>query len=476
MTLLLALLGPASATEVGAILRPEVTVDIAADRDGEDAADAITRVRAFASDNLDNGSRWFLEVQGQQATLIGEDVEGSWEATVGESGWAGSKGAIDLRVGNLIERWGKLDFLSQLDVINPRDLRQGPLVPTEFRRIAMPMATVGVGSAPIRGELTLVPFAAAHRVSVNGTDWSFVRQGDLEETLDEISNWSGTQFSEAQFGSLFGALSDSVASMDPSFRRGLDAATNQQELPQSLVYNGEAFGRIELEIVGLDAALMGGNMRSRQRAAQLHPRMTQMLQEGILPESEELETLTGGQFIDASWPRTWVAGAEGSTLVGPFGLRFESLFRDNEAVALRWMQTDTAPSVSSGLGIDYANSSVFYAVFEMSHKHLFNAPTDLILQTNDAFQLAGGIRVNALAQRLEIQLGGSYHTNYREYLARPTVSYRVSDPVEIEVGALLMGGPRPSPTRLLDAIVYRGGMAGYFSPNDAVTVAVSWIL
>ena len=73
MTLLLALLGPASATEVGAILRPEVTVDIAADRDGEDAADAITRVRAFASDNLDNGSRWFLEVQGQQATLIGED-------------------------------------------------------------------------------------------------------------------------------------------------------------------------------------------------------------------------------------------------------------------------------------------------------------------------------------------------------------------------------------------------------------------
>ena len=109
-----------SDTEVGFILRPEVAIDLANDRVGEDPAEMRSRFDAFARGDLANG-RWFLGVRGQHDLLIGEDVEGAWETRMAESGWQGPiGGAVDLRIGNLVERWGKLDFLSQADVLNPR--------------------------------------------------------------------------------------------------------------------------------------------------------------------------------------------------------------------------------------------------------------------------------------------------------------------------------------------------------------------
>jgi len=470
------LLTAASATEVGAIVRPEVSVDLAADREGEDAAEAITTVRAFAKGDLEDGSRWFLELRADHAVLIGDDVEGHWYATAGEAGWHGDVGPVDIRVGNLVERWGKLDFLSMADIVNPRDLRWGPNLPAEFQRVPIPMATIGMGAAPVRGELTLIPFPIGNRIRGNGTDWAIVRQGMLGELLGEMKGWDGTQFSQAQFGMLFDALENSVENLDPHMRVGLDQALSQQALPPFLFYTGEAVGRIEFEGSGFDAAVMGGNLHTRVRQVELNPKLVETLQTQILPEAEEMENLSGGQALTTSWPRSWVAGAEASTLIGPIGIRAETMFQSHQVVPLRWLRSETVPSLATGVGIDVVHGSNFYAVFEVAHDHLFNPPAQMLMQVPDAFQLAGGVRVHLFAQRVEVQLGGSYFTNYREYFARPTVSWRVSDPLKLELGALLLGGPRPAPDTMLEALVYRGGMAGYFSQNDAVTFAVSWIL
>ena len=478
----------AQAAEVGAIVRDDVSVDLAADRDHEDTVEMYTRVRAFARDDLENDAQWFLEIFGQHDLLVGQstlqangpnkdDIEGAWEVRVGESGWQGRIGSkADLRIGNLVERWGKLDLLPQVDVINPRDQRVGPLVPQDWARIPIPMAVLGIGKAPVRGELVLIPFSGADRASFNGTDWSLVRQEMLEEQLAEMATWNGTDFAEAQFQGLFSTLSDSLDDLDPSFRRGLDAATTQQNLPQALLFEGEAAARMEIEVPNLDAAVMVGALRSRRRNPVLNRTLAELIQDQDLPEADQLTDLQAGQLVEATWPRTYVAGAEASTLVGAFGIRGEGLFTSHQPVAQPWLTSTTTPLIATGLGIDYANGSVFYAVFEASYRTMLDPPQAVLLETPDALQLGGGIRLNVAADRVEIQLGGSYHVQFGEYLARPTVAWRVSDAVELEAGALILGGPTAPPDTLRGSMNYRGGFLGYFGQNDAATFAVSWIL
>ena len=472
--MLLALLAAMShAQEVGAIIRPEVAIDLASDREGEDTVEAWTRVRAFARGDAGEG-RWFLEVRAAHLVLVGDNVEGAWEASVGESGWSGDLGKVDLKIGNLVERWGKLDLLSQVDVINGRDLRAGPLTPQELQRLPAPMLVLGMGASPVRAELVVVPFSSADRFEILGTDWSVVRQNMLEDYLAEASGWEGQ--SSFLLANTFSNLSDAMADLDPSFRRGLNAASNQSQMPQSLVYNGDVLGRLAFDIDGLDAAVMGGNMRNRVRMSNLNPTLAQFLKDGRLPDLDEVEALQDGSaLITAEWPRTWVAGGEFSTLVGPIGVRGEGVYKSHQVVNKRWFTATTTPFVGTGIGLDYVHGSTFVLMTEVAYERMLDAPNRTLLEARESLQIAAGARLISLQDRLEVQLGGVYHVQFQEYFFRPTASYRASDAWKLEMGAILLGGNTPAAWTLPTALTYGGGTGAYFSENDAITFAVSWI-
>jgi len=461
-------------TEVGFILRPEVAIDLANDREGEDPVEMRSRFDAFARGDLARG-RWFIGVRGQHDLLVGQDVEGYWEARVHESGWQGPiGGAFDLRVGNLIERWGKLDYLSQADILNPRDLRSGFLTPTDWLRLPIPMAVVGVGTAPVRGELVLIPFASADRISLLGTDWSLLKQDMLEQQFADMSQWEG--LTSELLGPLFSNLSTNLADLDPTMRRGYESAVNQLELPQSLVYNGEIAGRIELEVPGLDAAVMGGNMRSRLRATNINPNLLEILQEEELPDLDELQDLQNDPLLATEWPRTWFAGAEWSTLAGPIGIRGEGLYKSHHVVPRPWLRASTTPLVSAGIGLDYLIGSSFYAAVEGSYRRMLNPPNLTLLEPPELVQVGGGVRWTLAQDRLELQLGGLYNPSQSEGIVLPRVAYRASDRIELELGAVILEGANPPPDSFVEALTYGSGPASYFSQNDSVTAAVSWIL
>lgn len=483
--LLLALSPLAQAGEVGAIVRPEVAVDLASDRAHEDTIEARSRVRAFARDDLEHDARWFLEVLGEHDLLVGQsvltasgpnkdDVEGAWDVRVGESGWQGRLGgSADLRIGNLVERWGKLDLFPVIDVVNPRDLRAGPLTPQEWQRVPIPMAQLGVGREPVRGELLLIPFSSGDRLSMNGTDWSVVRQEMIEEQLRDLVGWGDPLDTiEAQYMLLFDNLANNLDELDPSFRRGLDDAAGRQALPQALGIHGEAAARVEFTVPKLDAAVMVGALRSRQKAVTLDATMAEMF------ESQDLPTVPPvlGQVLEAEWPRTYVGAVEASTLIGPVALRGEGLFQSHAVVMQPWMQSATTPMVGAGLGADWSSGTRIYVVAEAAWRHLLDAPDRLVFTATDTVQVGGGVRVNLAADRLELQLGGAYHLPFSDHLIRPTVAYRVSDTVELEAGALILGGPTTPPELLRGALDYRGGFLGYFGQNDCATAAVSFIL
>ncbi len=476
--MLISLLASAAfADDIGAIVRPEVAIDIAPDRDDEDAYEVHTFARVWAKGELERGDRWFLEVRAQHHVLAGTDVEGWWTGSVGESGWDGRiTGSLRLRAGALVERWGKLDLLPLVDLLNPRDMRSGPMVPTELQRIPVPMAVLSWGNDTLRAETVWMPFAVADPIFLRETDWSYVRQGMLAEQTGQMREWPGE--TSLQLSGILESIDGSISTLDPSFRRGLDGAVNAKNLPQATGLTGDVAQRIQVDGGGVDAALMVGYLRSRQAAAALDPFIQELLIDERLPdflEQEQLQEGLSGGALKVDWPRTGMVGLETSGLIDAVQVRGEAIYLTNKVVRTHFAGASTSPMLGAGLGLDYVRGSSLQITIEGRWQRLLDAPDDLIFALPDQVQVAGGVRGSLLSDRLSIQVGGSVDVTFGEYIVFPRVGWRASDTWLLEVGATVLGGPTPAPETLADAFQYSGGPASYFSQNDAVTFAVSWI-
>jgi hypothetical protein len=495
--------GAALAVEptVGGVLRPEVAFDVpgAAQRhDGEFTPEVNTFGRAFARGELKNGDAWFFEVRIQHhlwvpaTTTFGDNApttEAWWDLQVGETGIdAKIAGPVRLRVGALVERWGKLDLLPVADVLNPRDGRSGPMTPVEYQRIPIPMATVQVGNDTIRSETSLIPFSTADRLWLRETDWSYVRQGWLDPYLGEMEGWTDDNGDTPQEWSEFIGGKDGLrASMsqnplDPSLRRGLDAAVNTKGLPEALIANGEIAERVEIRARNLDVGVMGAYMRSRQPLAVLDPDLARVLSEEVATNNPQalfettVQPAVAGGPIDVAWPRTIVAGADASMLAGPVQLRAETMWWSDRVVREPWGQARTLPQLGAGLGVDYVRGGAFQVTLEGRWLHLFDAPERMVFSLPDQIQLAGGLRWSVARERVILQLGGAWDLSFSEGLVRPSVAYRPVDAVQLELGALVLGGTAtPPPEGMRDALTYQGGPLSYWSKNDAITMAVTLI-
>ncbi len=477
------LISIAAAQEVGAVLSTQLGVDLAEDRPGEDHTELHSRVRAWARGDTGRDGSWFLEGRGEHHALAGRDVEGWWEPSLGESGWQGElAGPLRLRAGNLIERWGKLDYLPVADVLNPRDLRNGPMTPQEWQRLPIPMAVLQVGTdaskaTSLRSETVLIPFAARDKVWMRGTDWSYIREGMVSQEAERVSGWEGG--TAALLGDIIATAGASAGDLDPSQRRALDNAVGEKGLPQALVYNGEIAQRVELDAPGVDVAVMAGWMRNRQPLTELDPLLSQLLRQYRLPEIDELDALQramAGGPLKTSWPRTGFLGAEAATVVGPIGLRAEGAYWSARTTRLWYGGATTTPVVAVGAAADYVRGSSLQLTTEARYEERLNAPDELLLVAPRDLQLAGGGRLSVASDRFRFQLGGSYSVAFGEWLLLPKVEWRPTSHVRVDVGAVLLDGPWNAPPALPRAYIYEGGPASYFSQNDGLTFGFTWVL
>ncbi len=79
------------------------------------------------------------------------------------------------------------------------------------------------------------------------------------------------------------------------------------------------------------------------------------------------------------------------------------------------------------------------------------------------------------AERLDLRLGGVLDTSFMEYMVRPTASWRATDGLALEVGAVVLGGRTAPPRGFGEAAQWSGGPLGYWGDNDAWTAALRWI-
>lgn len=490
----------ASAAEptVGAIIRPEVAVDIPAFTKANDFRDEHkleehTWMRAFARGESARGDSWFFEGRLQHHILVGNDYrdniglapESWWALSLGDTGWDGKiAGPVRLRVGALTERWGKLDLLPIADVIAPHDQRSGFITPPDWQRMSAPMAILGISSERLRSETSIIPFPTNDLLWLRDNDWGLIRQGWVQDYMQSLSGIN--DFTDDETNEIYeDALNSATVALNeqtPQFRRSLDSTLLSRDLPEALLYNAEIGQRFELSARNLDFSVFGGYFRSRQAQSSLDPVLQDILKTSKLPADplELQDQLTN--VLTVSWPRMAVVGGDAAMLVGPLQVRAETMWQSARVVRTHYVGADSAPNLGVGLGIDYSRGSSFAITAEGRWMHLFTSgldvsPDTLLFAVPDQFQLALGMRLSLLSERLTLQLGGIYDFSFQEYMAAgPLAAYRASDHVQFELGGVVLQGFKTKPPdSFQDSLTYQGGIGSYWSQNDALTFAVTFI-
>lgn len=473
MVELLLLLGAASAEETALTVRSLSAVDLVADRDAEDTLETTTRIAASARGGAER--RWFIGVLGEHTLRVGADTEALLGIRADETGIDAPIGPARVRAGYLVERWGRLDMLPVVDVINGRDLRAGFLTPPQHLRLPSAMTRLQIGGDRARAELTWLPVPARDVGSILGTDWSLIRQGWLSDLAAEASTWEGDPLTETYTRQGVAALGEALGDLDPWTAAGLSQLSGVSGLPAATGAQSDLFLRLEAEGRGFDGALLGGVMTARQPALTIDPGLTVYLQEQRLPGITDQEDLLSAlsEPVSQVTPRTALAGAEVSGLIGSVGVRAEGLWTSSAAVSRQWFRSDTSPTLAAGGGLDWARGVVLLSA-EGSWRHLLDAPEDPWLTAESQIQLAGAAVARIFAERMTVQVGGVYDLTFTEHMLRAALSWRASDSIELTGGLLSLGGAE-APASLLQAATYSGGPMGYWGDNDCITIEMALI-
>lgn len=480
----LALIAPAAAAdavEVGLDARVQTLADLAWDRPEEDRLEVWTRALADARGPAGAG-RWQLGVLFEHQALVGApaaggDVEAAVDLRVWESGWEGPVGPARLKVGHFVERWGRLDLLPVTDVLVGRDLRAGLYTPADLVRQPAPLVRLQAGGARARAELTVLPFGARDRIALEGTDAALLRQGQVADALDDAATWEGDPLTQALLQEALAAAADGVDALDAQLRRAAFGSLAASGQPDPLLSAADLALRLEAEPGPVDLALVGAWMRSRRPLPAAPEALAAALRTETLPGLEDQEALLdlvrspGG----LTWPRTWVAGGEVATVLGPVGVRAEGLYQSARAVPRAWGGGALSPSIAGGLGLDWAWGTTLTLVAEARHEALLDAPADLVLAAARDTQIAGGAQVSLAGGRVTLTPGAVALLAWGEVAVQGQAAWRASDAWELSAGAAAALSPAEAPRSVRQALTYTGGPLGALSDTDAAWLTLRWI-
>jgi len=459
-------------------------VDLAHDRTAEDVVESITRVTARAEGPTQDSARWFLAVTADYSVLVGiaddgGDTEAATAVFVGESGWAGDVGPFFVRAGHLVERWGVLDLLPSTDVLNGQDLRMGPMTPVDALRVPAPMVTVGVGEDRLRATAVVMPFGAASRLPLWGTDWSVMRQGMVEGLLADSQDWDGDQLTLPLYNTIAGAVAEQVEALDAQTRRGLEGGLGQSGAPRPLWEAFDVGLELKSRLGPIDLQAQGAWLRSRASAAQIDPTAVAVLQSRTWPDildKQAMNDLLEANLVESSRPRTAFVGGAVSTLVGTFGIRAEGSHTTQLAVPTQWLGLDLSPMTAAGLAVDRGWGTRANVVLEGRWRHLHAPPESaLMMGSPDHIEVAGGLRASLARDRVAMEAGAIYDVTFAEIAVRPSARFRASDTLDLGLGLLWLHSELAPAQTFDDAMTYAGGPTGYFGDNDAVWLDARWM-
>jgi hypothetical protein len=372
----------------------------------------------------------------------------------------------DARIGVQKVAWGKLDGAPPTDVVNPRDYHDPLVQEYEERKIGVPalLGTYYLPDVPrvaltgLRATLVWVPIAVPPRLALREERWfpeSTVPPSEVVVSRAVASRAFGVPFPHAL--------------VIP-----VDFGTSNHRPPRRLDAGGVA-------------ARLGGAWRESDWDLYWYTG-PETAPDADLPADLVLTStrplrIRADSFLRQAHDTTHMLGGDGSTALGGFTLRAEVAYFDDRTylreasnlipspaelpvrrIGRELLQTGRAPvpigtlfpsldSVEWGVGADYLVHG-WQPLVQLNQIALLE-PAPRLLISNPDTRLSGTLRKNVLADRLELEVRGTYAIEREAWFVFPRASYLVRDDLRVRLGYLAIGGPRAS-------------LLGQFRDNDEV--------
>ena len=379
-----------------------------------------------------------------------ERAQGAFEPFLGEAFVDLYTRWVDVRVGQQTLAFGANAVFAPSDVLNPRDFRQGLVLP-EPEDLKLPvfaargLATLG----PLTFTGVWAPFFVANRYDVFGQDQALLQPplglGVPFPVDASVEPWLQPRLLETQQPGLPGDMGLRVT-----------GDVGWMKLGGSWVWANEKLPQVTLD-PELDALL-----RARERGEPADAALLLSLQERLR---------AGEALYTGRYARQHVLAAEASTLVGPAQLDVDVGFSPSRTFYGERLRPLRKPSVTWVLGVSQAEESDL--VYSVTYTGLavpnVGAQELLLLvepgtargreRTALFHLLVGDVQYTLLGGSLEVGLRGAFEVVQRSFLLSPRVGWRVAEHVSVGLAAEVYGGPSYSPF-------------GYFNRNDQVLASV----
>lgn len=381
----------------------------------------------------------------------GTKARSEFEPSLGETSISGTLWGIDWSAGMLDIAWGQNAAFAPADVLNPIDMRDGPIL-TPDQRIPIPAVRLRGSVGIFSWDAAWLPVFMQSQLPVIGNNWSPYAVA-MSPAIPDLQNY-----------------------VDPTTYAALNSNLIATKYPQLDLTAPQGGVRFSLHPGPLTMAVTWANIFDRQPLVQVSNDFRSLIsavqsgnQLGELISASALQTdlQNGVAPLTATYLRTNIFAFDAALSTGPVRWTLDALWSPARVVPLLDLTSEAKPMGQGVFGFEWEGPPIIGAgVYGILAQNVlpgerllyFDTPSTPAERERDDWLALGylAVREMLLDDRLELALTGLC-TFTGDFMALPAVRWHIRDAHSLGLGANLIGGPA-------------GSFGAAYSRNDEVFV------
>lgn len=324
---------------------------------------------------------------------------------------------FDLKVGNLVVQWGKMDEVVLTDNVNAQDLDQLFLPWKEDRKLAAPMAQAEIYMGQSTLELIISPRPYVDRIKFFGSDWALFRHN--REVGADLASDAAT----ANFFDDLGVTADAPGWGDVEYGGRLRSTVGEVDFALSALVHHQRTPVLRGDLVALAAAFDPKTALATLPAD---------------PAQRALVLATASPDITASYPWVVTLGGAMETTVGDYGVRAEVAHTLNAEYQASDLGVVEADQTLLGIGAD-VTIDAFYGNVQAIQQWVQESQS-LLLTRQQAVTLVLVLEYETLQGTLTPALYTAWDLGDNAAYLRPRLQYKATDQLTLDLGLHVITG------------------------------------
>lgn len=396
------------------------------------------KYQAFVSTIVDHVIRE-RPPEGDDTFLLfnGRGVRSEFDASVIEAYVAASLWRFDVRAGMLRVPWGKSDYASPNDIINPRDGRNPLREELEVLRLPVLALETTINLAPATLELIWQPLFRGDRISIYGSDFGLAGPRAPAPMRGLINFVQG--------------------SFDEALTASVEQILVQTEAPPTDPRASSLGLRVKLQLGGVDFSLYYHYGYDSSPYLEMNPQVFGELNQidwanvQLQDFSPLLQIVDNGAALYRStYIRRHHVGGDVVATLGSLSLRAEVAVDNRRVFYDPQLSAHIQPALAFNAGVEYAKSLYQTVVVEAAYLYIGGGPDEFMFYNHHYAAISGMARWGILRGDLVGELRFMFGISPWTYVLRPQVAYKLTQSWWISAGVVVFGGNERSFGGLFD--------------------------